>query len=174
MLQICLMLPAGGILLYLAVLGFLSLNFGASAISSRVVEFSWAFLALCAGITGLSLAYTGLRWLLYAVWPSPMGITVTDRHVQIALGPFGGHCLDLEEMTAIYRFEREDDEKLSTEDFMDPAEEMETCLPIIRSRRTSGRHPITLNRLLEKYIAGDPHEQLGQLKPLVKLLRNQA
>ncbi len=72
-------------------------------------------------------------------------------------------------MTTQYRFEREDPEELTTEDFMEPEEEIRTALPLIRHPR----YPVSLNRVLEKYIAGDPPEHLRQLSPLVKLIREQ-
>ena len=166
-LQIAVLAPLGGVLLFFAFQGFSSVNFSPSALSSRVVAFSWAFLAFCAALTGLALAASGLRWLLFALWPGSMGITVTPRQVIISLGPFGRRRLDVEEMTTRYRFEREDPEELTTEDFMEPEEEIRTALPLIRHPR----YPVSLNRVLEKYIAGDPPEHLRQLSPLVKLLR---
>ena len=166
-LQIAIFVPLGGVLLFFALEGFSSLSFNPSALSSRVVAFSWAFLAFCAALTGLALTVSGLRWLLFALWPGSMSITVTPKQVIISLGPFGRRRLDVEEMTTQYRFERENPEELTTEDFMEPEEEIRTALPLIRHPR----YPVSLNRVLEKYIAGDPPEHLQQLSPLVKLLR---
>lgn len=168
-LQIATLAPLGGLLLFFAFQGLSAVNFGPSALSSRVVAFSWAFLAFCAALTGLVLAGCGLRWFLFALWPASMGITVTAKQVIISLGPFGRRRLDVDEMTTQYRFEREDPEELTTEDFMEPEEEIRTALPLIRHPR----YPVSLNRVLQKYIAGDPPEHLRQLSPLVKLLREE-
>ncbi len=168
--RICVFLPIGGLLLALAWPLFAKLDFTPSDLASMVVQLSWAFLALTATIAGLACAFVGSRWLLYLLWPGPMGITIRPTTVLIALGPFGRHVLDRRRLTARYRFEFEDRELLSPEDFMTPEEEMETCLPILRHPE----HPDSLNDIIRKYIAGTTEQHLRRLKPLIQSLRDSA
>ena len=170
LLRIAVFLPIGGLLLVSAWPLFAKLDFTASAIASMAEQLSWAFLAMCTAIAGLACAIVGLRWLLYLLWPGPMGITVRPADVVIALGPFGRRVLDRRRMTAQYRFEIEDRELLSPEDFMTPEQETETCLPILRHPE----HPDALNDIIRKYIAGSTEQHVRRLKPLIQSLRNDA
>ncbi len=170
LLRISVFLPIGGLLLVSAWPLLAKLDFTPSAIASMAEQLSWAFLALCATVAGLAFAIVGLRWLLYVLWPGPMGITVRRADVLIALGPFGRHVLDRRRLTARYRFELEDRELLSPEDFMTPEEEIETCLPILRHPE----HPDSLNDVINKYIAGTTEQHLRLLKPLIQSLRDSA
>lgn len=170
LLRISVFLPIGGLLLVSAWLLFAKLDFTPSVIASMAEQLSWGFLALCAAVAGLAFAIVGLRWLLYVLWPGPMGITVRRADVLIALGPFGRHALDRRRLTARYRFELEDRELLSPEDFMTPEEEIETCLPILRHPE----HPDSLNDIIRKYIAGTTEQHLRLLKPLIQSLRDGA
>ncbi len=168
--RVCVFLPISGLLLVLVWPLYAKLDFTPSAMASMVVQLSWAFLALCATVAGLACAFVGLRWLLYVLWPGPMGITVRRTDVLIALGPFGRHVLDRRRLTARYRFELEDRELLSPEDFMTPEEEIETCLPILRHPE----HPDSLNDIIRKYVAGTTEQHLQLLNPLIQSLRNGA
>ncbi len=170
LLRISVFLPIGGLLLISAWPLFAKLDFTPSAMASMAEQLSWAFLALCATVAGLAFAIVGLRWLLYVLWPGPMGITVRRADVLIALGPFGRRVLDRRRLTAQYRFELEDRELLSPEDFMTPEEEIETCLPILRHPE----HPDSLNDIIRKYIAGTTEQHLRLLKPLIQSLRDSA
>ncbi len=170
LLRISLFLPIGGLLLVSAWPLFAKLDFTPSAIASMAEQLSWAFLTFCTTVAGLAFAIVGLRWLLYVLWPGPMGITVRRADVLIALGPFGRRVLDRRRLTAQYRFELEDRELLSPEDFMTPEEEIETCLPILRHPE----HPDTLNDIIRKYIAGTTEQHLRLLKPLIQSLRDSA
>ncbi len=170
LLRISVFLPIGGLLLASAWPLFAKLDFTPSAMASMVEQLSWAFLALCATVAGLAFAIVGLRWLLYVLWPGPMGITVRRADVLIALGPFGRRALDRRRLTAQYRFELEDRELLSPEDFMTPEEEIATCLPILRHPE----HPDSLNDIINKYIAGTTEQHLRRLKPLIQSLRDSA
>ena len=170
LLRISVFLPIGGLLLVSAWPLFAKLDFTPSAIASMVEQLSWAFLALCTTVAGLAFAFVGLHWLLYVLWPGPMGITVRRADVLIALGPFGRRVLDRTRMTAQYRFELEDRELLSPEDFMTPEEEIESCLPILRHPE----HPDSLNDIIRKYIAGTTEQHLRLLKPLIQSLRASA
>ncbi len=166
--RIAVFLPIGGLLLVAAWPLFAKLDFTPSAIASMAEQLSWAFLAMCLAVAGLACAIVGLRWLLYVLWPGPMGITVRPADVLIALGPFGRRVLDRKHMTAQYRFEIEDRELLSPEDFMTPEEEIETCLPILRHPE----HPDPLNDTLRKFIAGTTEQHLRSLNPLIQSLRD--
>ncbi len=168
LLRISVFLPIGGLLLVSAWPLFAKLDFTPSAIASMAEQLSWAFLAMCTAIAGLACAIVGLRWLLYLLWPGPMGITVRPADVVIALGPFGRRVLDRTRMTAQYRFELEDRELLSPEDFMTPEQEIETCLPILRHPE----HPDSLNDIIRKYIAGTTEQHLRLLNPLIQSLRD--
>ncbi len=168
LLRIAVFLPIGGLLFVSAWPLFAKLDFTPSAIASMVEQLSWAFLALCLTIAGLAFACVGLRWLLYVLWPGAMGITVRQADVLIALGPFGRRVLDRKHMTAQYRFEIEDRELLSPEDFMTPEEEIETCLPILRHRD----HPDSLNDIIRKHISGTTEQHLRILNPLIQSLRD--
>ncbi len=170
LLRISVFLPIGGLLLAAVWPLFAKLDFTPSAMASMAEQLSWAFLALCAAVAGLAFAFVGLRWLLYVFWPGPMGITVRRVDVLIALGPFGRYVLDRTRMTAQYRFELEDRELLSPEDFMTPEQEVETCLPILRHPE----HPDSLNDVINKYIAGTTEQHLRRLKPLIQSLRDDA
>ncbi len=166
--RIAVFLPIGGLLLISAWPLFAKLDFTPSAIASMAEQLSWAFLTLCMTVAGLAFAFVGLRWLLYVLWPAPMGITVRRADVLIALGPFGRRALDRTRMTAQYRFELEDREMLTPEDFMTPEEEIETCLPILRHPE----HPDSLNDVIRKYIAGTTEQHLRLLNPLIQSLRD--
>jgi hypothetical protein len=168
--RIAVFLPIGGLLLVSAWPLFAKLDFTPSAIASMAEQLSWAFLTLCTTVAGLACTFVGLHWLLYVLWPGPMGITVRRAEVLIALGPFGRRVLDRRRMTAQYRFEIEDRESLSPEDFMTPEEEVETCLPILRHPE----HPDSLNDIIRKYIAGTTEQHVRLLKPLVQSLRDGA
>jgi hypothetical protein len=168
--RICVFLPIGGLLLVSAWPLFAKLDFTPSAIASMAEQLSWAFLTLCTAVAGLAFTFVGLHWLLYVLWPGPMGITVRRAEVLIALGPFGRRVLDRKRMTAQYRFELEDRELLSPEDFMTPEEEVETCLPILRHPE----HPDSLNDIIRKYIAGPTEQHLRLLNPLIQSLRDSA
>ncbi len=170
LLRISLFLPIGGLLLVSAWPLFAKLDFTPSAIASMAEQLSWAFLTFCTTVAGLAFAFVGLHWLLYVLWPGPMGITVRRADVLIALGPFGRRVLDRRRLTAQYRFELEDRELLSPEDFMTPEEEIESCLPILRHPE----HPDSLNDIIRKYIAGTTEQHLRLLKPLVQSLRDTA
>ena len=170
LLRISVFLPIGGLLLASVWPLFAKLDFTPSAMASMAEQLSWAFLALCATVAGLAFAIVGLRWLLYVLWPGPMGITVRRADVLVALGPFGRRVLDRRRLTARYRFEFEDRELLSPEDFMTPEEEIETCLPILRHPE----HPDSLNDIIRKYIAGTTEQHLRLLKPLIQSLRDSA
>ncbi len=170
LLRISVFLPIGGLLLAAVWPLFAKLDFTPSAMASMAEQLSWAFLALCAAVAGLAFAIVGLRWLLYVLWPGPMGITVRRADVLIALGPFGRCLLDRRRLTAQYRFELEDRELLSPEDFMTPEEEIETCLPILRHPE----HPDSLNDIIRKYIAGTTQQHLRTLNPLIQSLRHSA
>ncbi len=170
LMRISVFLPIGGLLLVSAWPLFGKLDFTPSAIASMAEQLSWAFLALCMTVAGLAFAFVGLHWLLYVLWPASMGITVRRADVLIALGPFGRHVLDRKRMTAQYRFELEDREMLSPEDFMTPEEETETCLPILHHPE----HPDSLNDIIRKYIAGTTEQHLRRLNPLIQSLRNSA
>ncbi len=168
LLRIVLLLPAGALLLFVAARRLGGFDFTPSPVSSWVVELSWAFLALAGALVGLILSIVGLRWLVYAAWPGRMGLTITGQELEIALGPFGRRRLDLARMTAVYRFEMDDAEGTSTEDFLEPEDEIANNLPTIHHPD----YPMSLNRILQKYIAGQPHDQLRQLRPLVDSLRD--
>ncbi len=168
--RLCVFLPIGCLLLASAWPLFAKLDFTPSALASMVEQLSWAFLALTATIAGLASAFVGSRWLLYMLWPGPMGITIRPTNVLIALGPFGRHVLDRRRLTARYRFECEDRELLSPEDFMTPEEEIETCLPILRHLE----HPESLTDIIRKYIAGTTEQHLRLLNPLIQSLRDSA
>ena len=170
LLRISVFLPIGGLLLISAWPLFAKLDFTPSAIASMAEQLSWAFLTLCTTVAGLAFAFVGLHWLLYVLWPGPMGITVRRADVLIALGPFGHHVLDRTRMTARYRFELENRELLSPEDFMSPEEEIESCLPILRHPE----HPDSLNDIIRKYIAGTTEQHLRLLNPLIQSLRDSA
>lgn len=167
LLRIVLMLPAGALLIIVAARGLGGFDFTPSPASSWMVELSWAFVALAGALVGLILSIVGLRWLVYAAWPGRMGLTITEQEMDIALGPFGRRRLDLARMTAVYRFEMEDEEATSTEDFMEPEDEIASTLPTIQHPD----YPISLNRILQKYIAGQPHDHRRQLQPLIDFLR---
>jgi hypothetical protein len=170
LLRISVFLPIAGLLLASAWPLFAKLDFTPSAIASTVEQLSWAFLALLITVAGLAFAFVGLRWLLYVFWPGPLGITVRPVDVLVALGPFGKRVLDRKRLTAQYRFEIEDRELLSPEDFMTPEEEIETSLPILRHPE----HPDSLNDIIRKFIAGTNAQHLRQLTPLVQSLNKSA
>ncbi len=168
LLRIVLMLPAGALLLFAAAGVLRRFDFTPSPGSSWIVELSWVFVALAGALVGLILSIVGLRWLVYAAWPGRMGLTIAGEELEIALGPFGRRRLDLARMTAVYRFEMDDEEATSTEDFMEPEDEVANTLPTIEHPD----YPISVNRILQKYIVGQPHHHRRQLQPLVDLLRD--
>ena len=168
LMRISVFLPIGGLLFVSAWLLFAKIDFTPSAIASVAEQLSWAFLTLCTTVAGLAFAIVGLRWLLYVLWPGSMGITVRGADVLIALGPFGRRVLDRQRLTAQYRFELEDRELLSPEDFMTPEEEIETCLPILRHPE----YPDSLNDIIRKYIAGTTEQHLRRLNALIQSLRD--
>lgn len=168
LLRIVLMLPAGALLLIVSARRLGDFDFTPSPASSFMVELSWAFLALAGAWVGLILSFVGFRWLVYAAWPGRMGVTITGQEIDIALGPFGRRRLDLARMAAVYRFEMDDEDATSTEDFMEPEEEIANTLPTI----SHPDYPVSVNRMLQKYIAGQPHDHREQLQPLVALLRS--
>lgn len=168
LLRIVLLLPAGALLLIAAAGRIGSFDFTPSPASSWMVELSWAFVALAGALVGLVFSIVGLRWLVYAAWPGRMGLTISGQEMEIALGPFGRRRLDLARMTAVYRFEMDDAEATSTEDFMEPEDEIANTLPTIHHPD----YPVSLNRILQKYIAGQPNHQRQQLQPLIDFLRH--
>lgn len=160
-------LPSGVFCLYLAWSVFARLDFRPSAVSSRLVECSAAFVAALLTIIGVVLLYVSGRWLLFSLWPGALGLEISDRHLSIRLGPFGRETLDLSSLTAQYRFEMPADEASTTEDFMDPEDQLRCCLPRLRHPSHSG----AINTLLEKFIAGTPEEQLHHLRPVIDYAR---
>lgn len=173
-LRICVFMPLGVLGLIWAYRVCRALEFKASAVSSRITEYSVAFVMLLIALAGVGLGVAGARWLLFALWPGRLGLFVDDLYMKIALGPFGVTQLDLDRLTATYRFERDEDdeddedEALSTEDFLDPEIERQTRLPILR-------HPAmaeSINLTLDKFIAGTELEVLQQLRPMIDRVRN--
>lgn len=167
MLAIVLGLPCGVLLMWLAWTLYSSLDFRPSAISNRVAEYSLAFVAALVTLAGMTLAMTGARWLIFALWPGPLGLEVSTAMLRIRLGPFGSQNLELNRLSAIYRFELPPGEETTTEDFMDPQEQVDSCLPILRHPDRPG----TINAILERFIAGTTQEQLALLRPLVERIR---
>ncbi len=165
--SIGLLLPMGVLLIAGALYGASSLSFRSSAVSNRLTDYAAAFVLLWAFAGGVGLAWRGFRWLLFACWPAPLGLTVTADHVAIHLGPFGRSQVPHDDLTATYRFELDELEHPTTEDFVDPEEEVATRLPLLRRR--SGGEP--LDEVLRRFSAVPEPRLVARLQPLVHKLR---
>lgn len=62
----------------------------------------WALilLLLIVGAATLIILASALRWLLLAVWPKPVGITVNADAIHMRLGPFGVRRFEWADITA--------------------------------------------------------------------------
>jgi hypothetical protein len=136
--------------------------------SADVVAYSVAFIMALVGATGLAMLYSAVRWLAFCLWPKRLGLRVEGGVLTLALGPFGTRRWPVQELEAVYRFERNpDDDALSTEDYIDPEEEKATRLPLLIPLHQK----TPLNRLFERFLSGTEPEQLRTLSPLIDHLR---
>lgn len=136
--------------------------------SADVVAYSVAFVMALVGVTSLAMLYSAVRWLAFCLWPKRLGLRVEAGVLTLALGPFGTRRWPVQEIAAVYRFERDpDDDALSTEDYMDPEEETATRLPLLIPLHQK----TPLNRLFERFLSGTESEQLRTLNPLIDHLR---
>jgi hypothetical protein len=53
-----------------------------------------AHLALCLAIATLALFIATIRWLLFSIWPGPLGVEISAHGIAFQLGPLGNRSCD--------------------------------------------------------------------------------
>jgi len=121
----------GGLILLPVGLLWPRLSFRPSGISNRMVDYSAAFLLAGFVIAALWAIFSGLRWLVLAVWPST-GIRFDAKGVELRLGPFGRRVWVWSELRVRYRHEMSIDlDDPETFEDIDADVETTTRLPLM-------------------------------------------
>lgn len=67
-------------------------------VTERLTALTVAFLLLLILAVGAAVTWRGLKWLLLACWPRPIGIEIGTEALVLRLGPFGVHRYRWEEI----------------------------------------------------------------------------
>ncbi|MCI0437131.1 MAG: hypothetical protein L0271_26365 [Gemmatimonadetes bacterium] len=155
-----------------AVLAWPALSFRATPTSSRLVDFSLAFVVVLPLLAGVYVAWRAVRWIALAVWPGPLGVNADGEALTLALGPFGRWRLEWRRMDVTYSFEREDDPDEEPDPellALDEEEEMAARLPRML-------HPDverTVNALLERFAVANEAALAQALRPFLRRARGE-
>lgn len=107
------------------------------------------------GLVGLALTIGGLRWLLMAAWPQRIGLSVDDKSIDAAFGPFGRRSYPWNELECAIAegFDADMLSQVGDDDYMPilrDARENRDVYPWLQSH--CGAAPETLNRLLRPFL----------------------
>jgi hypothetical protein len=162
---------APGIIAVAVAYGMLStLSFRPTGVNNRITEYSIALVMLPVCILGLALTVAGFRWLVFSIWPAPMGIVANAKSLSISKGPFGNRQFDTDRLDVRYLFEMSvdsDNEDELFESLRPKAEQMQFKLPRMRHPGVADRierEIIHLSSLTERELA-------AALRPFVDLMR---
>ncbi len=143
-----------------------SLNFHRSAVSSRLVDYSVAVVALPIVLAALVCAFHGVRWALLAVWPGRLGVYAERDALVLRLGPFGVRRYDLARLEVRYPFESLEDADAEDADFeayLPVDEQMATLLP----RITHPNSDEPLNWVVLRFVSGPEAGVAATLRPAI-------
>lgn len=162
----------GGILLVLpAFYVWPSLQFRPSPGSNRLTDYAMAIAVGAPFSIGIVLLGYALRWLLFFLWPTSMGITADHHALHFLLGPFGKHHLDWARMEMIYAFEYDDPSEADPDLLgIEPEDEMQSYLPKMR-------HPLLegdVNRLFERFTTVEQSKLAAALLPYIQRIRGES
>ncbi len=136
-----------------------------SAISNRLVTWSFALLLAPLPISGILCGFHAFRWLLLACWPARIGVFGNEDRIELRFGPFGFRSVEGARLEIRYPFERigEDDEP-TFEAYLPEEDQVARFLP--RIRYPGMREPI--NQAILRYAKGSEPEIASALRPLLK------
>jgi len=160
---------AGGVLLVLpAFYVWPTLQFTPSPTSNRLTDYATAITIAVPTIIGMVLLWHAARWLLFALWPSPMIIEADDQALYFRLGPFGNKQLDWPRLKTMYAFECEDPDEIDPDMLgLEPEEEMLSCLPKMR-------HPLVegdVKWLFAQFTTADQATLAAAMSPYLRRIR---
>lgn len=146
---------------------FRRLNFHWSAVSTRLVDYSVAVVALPIVVAALVCGFHGVRWALLAVWPGRIGVYAERDALILRLGPFGVRRYDLARLEVRYPFEALDDangaEDADFEAYLPVDEQMATLLP----RITHPNSDEPLNWVVLRFVSGPEACVAAALRPAI-------
>lgn len=148
-----------------AFLIFRSLNFSATGVNNRLVDYMMAVGALPLAIGGLVAAFMGVRWLLLAFWPGRVGVFACGDKLALRLGPFGAQGYDAARIETRYPFEISsgDEDEGAYEAFLPEDEQRATLLPRMR-------HPLartSIDRKILRFVAEGEKQLAEMLRPVI-------
>lgn len=159
-----------GLLLHIASLIYLSLDFRSTGVDSVLVDVSVALLALPIPVLGIGCALKSLVHLLTAVWPGRVGVFATPNELTLAMGPRGTRTYAVERLTVQYPFELDDEERGTFEAYLPPEKQFVTILPTIT--HPGVREPI--NKTMLNFLGGTEEDLAVAFRPIVSVWRGEA
>lgn len=158
-----------GLLLHVASLIYMSLDFRSTGVDSVLVDISIALLALPIPVLGIVCAIKALTHLVTAVWPGRVGVFATPSELTLAMGPRGARTYDVERLTVQYPFELEDEERGTYEAYLPPEKQFVTILPTIT--HPDAREPI--NKTMLNFLGGTEEDLAVAFRPIVAVWRDE-
>lgn len=163
------LIPAG--LMLAGSVGVISnLNFAPNPLTNRITEYCLTLVMLPVGLSGVLLAFSGLRWFLTAMWPGRLEIVADASGVTFHVGPMGSRRYALDGLSVRYPFdmEGEDDEGDAVfESLLEPPEQMATLLPRMEYEGERER----LDRRILYFTRLDEAQAARMLRPFVRFIR---
>ena len=144
------------------------LTFTSNGVSSAIVDFSIAVIALPMPISTVITAWIAGRWFLLGVWPASVGICACEDELILRLGPFGTRRYDAARLDIRYPFELgEDEADKGFEAFLPEEQQREQLLP-------SMAHPKAheaIDRAILRFAVGSEREIAAALNPVIQRWR---
>lgn len=139
------------------------LDFTAPVLANRLVEYCIALAALPLAAASVVCLVGGLRRLLLAVWPAPLGIFAGNNELVMRLGPMGTKRFGADRLEIRYPFELDDDEGGTFEAFLPEDQQVAAYLP--RMRHPNARTPVHL--LILAFAGETEREVVEKLRPAI-------
>lgn len=151
-----------------AVVIFDQVDFRASAVSNRLVDYCLAVAALLPAVASLVFGVAALGRVLLALWPGTVAIVAEPGALWLRLGPLGTRRYDAAHLDIQYPFEIEDEANDGDfEAFLPEAEQIQTLMPRITHPDSSK----PLNRVILAYAGGSERDVIAVLRSALRQWR---
>ena len=144
------------------------LTFTSNGVSSAIVDFSIALIALPIPISTIITTWIAGRWFLLGLWPGSVGICACDDELVLRLGPFGTRRYDAARLDIRYPFELAEDEAgAGFEAFLPEQQQRDQLLPSV----THPRAHEAIDRAILRFAVGSEREIAKALGPVIRRWR---
>ncbi len=149
----------------IAVLVYSRLQFKPTGVSNRLVDYSYAVVALPLLVVVVIGVAKAAAALAMSLWPVRMGVVAGPDTLELRLGPHGTRRYDAARLDVKYAFEFADDEQEdSFESYLPEEQQKAQFLPRIR-------HPdsaVALKELILRYAKGSESDLAARLGPAIE------